>query len=173
MSGPVPSPRAAIARGVLAGVIGTAAMTAWQELAAKLQDSEEPEAQDEQPHDPWEQAPAPAQVARRISEGGFHHSISSDRIPLLTNVMHWAYGTGWGVLYGLAVAGRPRGAATAGRGAFFGAAVWASSYVQLVPMGIYELSWKYKPKELALDLSYHLAYGLGTAMAFSAAERLD
>ncbi len=40
------------------------------------------------------------------------------------------------------------------------------SYVQLVPMGLYELPWKYPPKDLALDLSYHLVYGAGVAGAF-------
>jgi hypothetical protein len=53
----------------------------------------------------------------------------------------------------------------------FGSAVWASSYAELVPMGIYELPWKYKPQELALDLSYHLAYGLATAVAFAGLSR--
>ena len=33
------------------------------------------------------------------------------------------------------------------------------SYVQL---GLYEPPWKYPPTQLALDLSYHLVYGVGT-----------
>ena len=40
------------------------------------------------------------------------------------------------------------------------------SYAQLVPMGIYEPPWKYPAKELALDLSYHIVYGITAAIAY-------
>ncbi len=46
------------------------------------------------------------------------------------------------------------------------------SYATLVPLGIYEPPWKYPPKELAIDLSYHLVYGLGVAGAYRLIERL-
>jgi hypothetical protein len=155
-----------VARGVLAGIAGTAAMTGWQLLAAKLRPTgdEGAGAQDDPPQDPWDAASAPAKVARRIGEGVFRRDVSPDLIPLLTNVMHWGYGTGWGAVYAIAAGGRdPR---TVRAGAAFGTAVWASSYAQLVPMGLYELPWRYPPAELALDLSYHLVYGVGVAGAF-------
>ena len=158
------SPLGAIARGMAAGVIGTAAMTVAQELAAKLQSSEDGGQQSEEPQstqDPWEQASMPAQVGRRISEGVFHHEVSPERIPLLTNVMHWAYGTGWGAIYGL-VEGT-FGGRSLRQGALFGAGVWVMSYVQLVPMGIYQLPWKYPAKSIAMELGYHLVYGVGVA----------
>jgi hypothetical protein len=53
-------------------------------------------------------------------------------------------------------------------GLAFGAGVWAMSYVQLVPMDIYEPPSKYSTKELASDLSYHLVYGLAVAVAYEA-----
>ena len=37
------------------------------------------------------------------------------------------------------------------------------SYAELVPLGLYAPPWTYAPKDLALDWSYHLAYGAGTA----------
>jgi len=40
------------------------------------------------------------------------------------------------------------------------------SYVQLVPMGLYEPPWKYSPKDIATEIGYHLAYGLGVASTF-------
>jgi hypothetical protein len=46
----------------------------------------------------------------------------------------------------------------------FGTAVWVASYLTLVPMGIYRAPWRYPPVELALDLSYHLAYGAGAGV---------
>lgn len=79
--------------------------------------------------------------------------------------MHWGYGTSWGAVYGL-IASSARDAPTLGAGAAFGTVVWVMSYVQLVPMGLYAPPWKTPPKELALDLSYHLVYGAGVASAY-------
>jgi len=135
-------------------------MTATQELDSKLQGSgDKPSADHSQ--DPWEEAPVPAKVAKRIGEGVFHAEVSPDLIPLLTNVMHWGYGITWGGVYGLiqeSVWSRPlRG------GPAFGLTVWSLSYVQLVPMGLYEPPWKYGARELASEIAYHLAYGTGVA----------
>jgi hypothetical protein len=165
------TPLGAVARGLAAGVVGTGCMTAWQTLSAKLQGSgaQQDGEQSEPAKDPWEEASAPAKVAKRIGEGVFHKDVPADLIPLLTNVMHWGYGTGWGAVYGL-VAGSTRRSGVR-QGALFGAGVWASSYAQLVPMGLYAPPWTYAPGELALDLSYHLAYGVGAAAAYRALDR--
>ncbi len=161
------TPPEAVVTGLAAGVVGTGFMTVWQVLAAKLKSSSQDGAAEPQepPQDPWESASAPAKVAKRISEGVFHTPVSPERIPLLTNAMHWGYGTGWGTVYGLA-AGSARDAPGLTAGAGFGTAVWVMSYVQLVPMGLYDPPWKTPPQELALDLSYHLIYGLGVAGAY-------
>lgn len=157
------TPPVALGRGLLAGVLGTGAMTAWQTLSAKLQSSGEDsgDAGSEPPQDPWERASAPAQVAKRIGEGVFRQSVSPDLIPLLTNATHWGYGTGWGGVYGL-LAGSARQSRLRD-GLLFGTVVWVMSYVQMVPMGLYDPPWSYPPKELAMDLSYHLVYGAGVA----------
>ncbi len=167
------TPLGAVGRGIAAGVIGTAAMTAWQELSARLMSSgDEQDAGGEQaePEDPWEQASAPAKVARRVSEGMFQREVSADRIPVLTNAMHWGYGTGWGAVYGL-MAGSASGGGPALRGARFGLGVWAASYLQLVPMGLSEPPWKYPAKDTAMELSYHVVYGVGVGAAFAGARR--
>lgn len=169
------TPLGAVARGVVAGMIGTAAMTAWQEISMKLQSSgvnassageAEPPSP---PRDPWEQASAPAKVARRFLEGVFDERVPPERIGLLTNAMHWGYGIGWGVAYGL-IQGTSPGPALR-RGVLFGTAVWAMSYVTLVPMGFYQPPWKYSPQELAMDISYHLAYGAGLGVGYAAVDR--
>jgi hypothetical protein len=156
------TPLGAVARGLAAGAAGTAAMTAWQELAAKLNDSTGSDSKGQR----WEDAPAPAQVARRILKGVFRRDVSADRIPLLTNAMHWGYGTAWGGVYGL-VQGTVR-ANPLLNGLLCGAGVWGASYAQLVPMGLYEPPWEYPAKIVAKDLSYHLVYGLGVAAAYEA-----
>jgi hypothetical protein len=166
-----PTPLGAVARGLAAGVVGTGCMTAWQTLATRLQGSGNQSGgeRSEEPKDPWEDASAPAKVAKRIGEGVFHKDVPADLIPLLTNVMHWGYGTGWGAVHGL-IAGSTRRSGIR-QGALFGAGVWASSYAQLVPMGLYAPPWTYPPGELALDLSYHLVYGTGVAAAYRLLDR--
>ncbi|MBV8432562.1 MAG: hypothetical protein JO244_15465 [Solirubrobacterales bacterium] len=166
-------------RGLVAGAIGTAAMTAWQDLSAKLQSAGEEGRGGGDPRgegagsgedsDPWAQAPAPAQAGRLIlHELGYE--VPSDKIGLLTNVMHWGYGIGWGAVYG-AVAGNAARQRPLARGLVFGASVWVMSYVQLVPLGIYQPPWDYPSQELALDLSYHLAYGAGVGAGGALVER--
>lgn len=165
------TPMAAVARGLAAGVVGTGLMTAWQEVSAQLLSSPEENVEPPEPtDDAWENASAPAKVAKRIGEGVFERKVPAQRIPLLTNVMHWGYGSSWGTVYGL-LAGSARRAWGLRAGAIFGTGVWAMSYVQLVPMGLYEPPWKYPPKDLAMDLSYHLAYGAGVASAFRVLDR--
>lgn len=166
------TPLDAVGRGIVAGAAGTAVMTGWQELSARLRSSAG-EPQDagggQEPEDPWEKASAPAKVARRIIEGVFERDAPPEWIPALTHGMHWAYGIGWGPVYGL-LQGSRRGSAVR-RGLAFGTGVWAMSYLEMVPIGLYEPPWKYPPKELALDLSYHLVYGSGLGVAYAALER--
>ena len=162
------TPLGALLRGLLAGSAGTGLMTAYQTLvqSGESEGDEQPASDAER----WQRAPAPARVARRILEGVFQQQVAADRIPLLTNAMHWLYGTTLGGIYGL-VQGTVRANPVAG-GLAFGAGAWALSYLQLVPMGIYEPPWRYPAKTLAVDLSYHVVYGAGVAGAYDALERL-
>jgi hypothetical protein len=156
-----------LARGFAAGVVGTAAMTAWQELSARLSGHGHGEGGgDGASPDPWDAAPAPAKVARKFATDVLHRDVSPARIPLLTTVMHWATGTGWGVGYALVQRALPGGPLR--KGLAWGTTVWAASYAQLVPMGIYEPPWKYPPGVVGLDLSYHLVYGVGTSAGLAA-----
>lgn len=161
------TPLGAVGRGLAAGLLGTVAMTGWQLLAAKSQSSGDGStgSSPQQPVDPWEEASVPARLAKRVLEGVFLvDEVPASRIGLLTEAMHWGYGTAWGAAYGL-LAGTA-GRSTVRGGLAFGLAVWTSSYVELVPTGLYEPPWKYPPKVIGLDLSYHLVYGTGTAVAY-------
>ena len=160
------TPLGALTRGLVAGATGTAAMTAWQSLSSRLQSSGEGDADSSAPEDPWEQASAPAKLGRRVIEGVFQREVGSDWIPLLTQVMHWGYGTSWGAAYGV-IAPSLRRSSPLRHGVLFGSTVWVASYVTLVPTGLYQPPWRYKPQELALDLSYHLVYGTGAGVAYA------
>jgi hypothetical protein len=159
------SPLSALGAGVLAGVGGTAAMTLLQLAEARIRggggSSEPPES--------WADAPAPAQVAERIADGVFEHPLPLEQAPAITNVMHWSYGTLWGVGYGLAEASIGLPAAVAG--AAWGTLVWSGDYALLPAMGIYKPAWKYPASTLALDLGRHLVYGLGVAGTYALLER--
>jgi hypothetical protein len=154
-----------IARGVAAGVLGTAVMTGAQ-LAVRLlrhQDLGTPVPRT------WADAPAPAKVAKKAAEAlGEGRRVTKQDVPLVTNLMHWAYGTAWGLAYGLATR-RAEPGPVAG-GLTLGIGIWAASYVELVPLGIYKPPWEYPASELSLDLGYHLAYGLAVAGVFAALE---
>ena len=169
------TPIGTVVRGLAGGAIGTATMAAWQELSTKLKSSGEDRgkgataASGAAEPDPWEHASAPAKVGRKILEDAFGYEVPPEKIGLLTSVMHWGYGTSWGALYGLIQRAAPGPAVRSGT--LFGAGVWAMSYLTLVPMGIYEPPWKYQPQELALDLSYHLAYGAGVGAGYGLLDR--
>jgi uncharacterized membrane protein YagU involved in acid resistance len=111
----------------------------------------------------WEQAPAPAQVGRRLVEGLFDVTLPPTRARLVSNVMHWGYGIVNGALYGIVAESLP--SPRIRYGPPFGAAVWASGYVILPAAKLYEPIWKYDRKTLANDLSAHLIYGSATAIA--------
>jgi hypothetical protein len=114
----------------------------------------------------WEQAPAPAQVGRRLIEGVFQRKVPPSRAALVNNVTHWAYGMLGGGQYGLVV-----GSLAAPRiryGLLFGSAVWATGYAVLPLAKLYKPIWDYDRTTLARDLSAHLVYGLATAAAYRA-----
>lgn len=149
------SPLGAVGKGLVAGAAGTAAMTGYQLAVAKLRGSGS--------------SSAPAEVGRRIIEGVFHRQVPEDRMDALNNAMHVAYGTSWGPVYG--VTQSSLGLPAAHHGALLGTLVWGASLVQLPAMKIAPPVWKTPPLEIALDLSYHLVYGLAVAGAFALLER--
>lgn len=115
----------------------------------------------------WANAPAPAQVAKKATELlGRPRAITKKDVPRVTNAMHWGYGVGWGIAYGLAA--RALGLRPLAGALGFGVALWGASYAELVPLGIYEPPWRYPLEELGLDLTYHLVYGAGVAAAYAA-----
>jgi hypothetical protein len=159
------TPLGAVARGVVAGAVGTAAMDAL--LFARYHrnggDSGFEAWESSAGLDSWDQAPAPAQVGKRLVEGLFRRGLAPKRARLVNNVTHWAYGVLGGVQYGL-VAGSLK-APRVRYGLPFGASVWAAGYVILPAAKLYKPIWEYDRMTLAKDLTAHLAYGLGTATA--------
>ena len=160
------TPLAAVAGGLLAGAVGTAAMDAV--LYARYRRAGGKErllAWEFPPTENWQQASDPGQVVKRVIEGFTQRPIPDRWARTATIAAHWAFGAASGAAYGVVVGSRrqPKPA----YGLPFGAAVWALGYVVLPQAGLYEQIWKYDVETLAKDLNAHLAYGAVTAAAFS------
>jgi hypothetical protein len=157
------TPLAAVAQGLCAGVIGNAVLTAYQELVLR---------RDERPSGPpkdWSDTPEPAQVGQRVVEGVFRKELPLEKAGVVTNVVHWLYGTSWGALYGLIEesVGQPLVSAVA-----LTTAVLATDYTLLPAMHLYKPPWRYPPRTLARDFGTHLVYGLAVAGAYRLLDRV-
>jgi hypothetical protein len=157
------TPLGAVARGLVAGAAGTVAMDAL--LYARYRRGHGDEGfepwESSSGLDSWEQAPAPAQVGKRLVEGLFDRKLSPKRARLVNNITHWAYGILGGVQYGIVAGSLPTPRIRYGLP--FGAGVWAAGYVVLPAAKLYQPIWDYDRVTLTKDLSAHLVYGLGTA----------
>jgi hypothetical protein len=160
------NPLKAVVRGVVAGTVGTLAMDLLLYARYRRGGGQSGFLSWEFSSDvtSWDQAPAPAQVGKRVFEGLFQKKLSDDRAPLVNNVMHWGYGIANAVPYGILAgsARKPR----VWFGPPFGAAVWGGGYVVLPAAGLYKQIWEYDRVTLAKDLSAHLVYGTTTAIVF-------
>jgi hypothetical protein len=159
------TPLGALARGLAGGAVGTAAMDAVWYARYRRGGGESgfPSWEFSSDLHEWADAPAPAQVGKRLIEGLFEREIPPQRAALVNNVTHWTYGMLGGAQYGLIA-----GSLTSPRvrnGLPFGAGVWAAGYAVLPAAKLYKPIWEYNVATLARDLSAHLVYGLGTAVA--------
>lgn len=160
------TPLGAVGRGLVGGTFGTLAMDALWFARYKRSGGESDFGDWEFSSGlcSWDQAPAPAQIGKRLVEGVFRRQLPSQRAALVNNITHWAYGMLGGAQYGI-VAGSLRTPRIL-YGVPFGASVWGAGYAILPAAKLYKPIWEYDPKTLARDLSAHLVYGLGTASAF-------
>jgi hypothetical protein len=82
-----------------------------------------------------------------------------------SNVVHWAYGTGWGAVRGLIGAAGLTGPKAAG--AHFGA-IWPGALVMLPALGVAPPPWKWGATELGIDAMHHVVYVTATSVAYAA-----
>jgi Protein of unknown function (DUF1440) len=157
------TPIGAVARGLVAGAIGTAAMDTLLFFRYRQGGGASGAADWEfsKGLSSWDDAPAPAQVGRRLVDGLFDTEIPASRARLVNNVTHWAFGMFSALPYAIVAGSLPRQQVRYGLP--FGAAVWAGGYVVLPAAKLYKPIWDYDGKTLAKDLSAHLVYGVATA----------
>jgi hypothetical protein len=142
----------AIGRGLVAGAIGTAAMTVSSTLEQKAREREA--------------STAPADAAMKVL--GIESFCDDGAKSRFSNAVHWAYGTAWGVPRALLDrAGLSPAAATAAHGG----ALWGSEQVMLPALGVAPPLWEWGAGEVAIDAGHHLVYTVATAIAYEEALR--
>jgi hypothetical protein len=161
------TPLKALACGAVAGAAGTAAMDAlmYKRYVADSGDQGFLDWETAAGIDAYDEAPAPAQVGKRLVEGYLQIELLPASARPMTNVMHWATGVAWGVNHGLVVASRSR--RRAAYGLVTGMTAWSASYATLAPAKLYEPIWRYPVPVLLKDASAHVVYGLVTGTVFS------
>ena len=136
-----------VARGLLAGLAGTAAMTVSSTVEAKLRKR------------PFSTAPADA-AAKVLGIKEFRDEAAKSRF---SNLVHWGYGTGWGLPRALLGRnGRPPARATA----IHLAALWGSEQVMLPALAVAPPINYWGREEIAIDGFHHAVYALTAAIAF-------
>jgi hypothetical protein len=136
-----------VGKGLVAGFIGTAAITLSSTVEAKLRGRQA------------SSAPARA-TAKMLGIKSFEDDIAATRF---NDLSHWGYGTGWGVVRGLlAAAGMPPRAATAAHGAaIYGAAQVTLPALEIAPPVVF-----WAKEEIAIDAFHHAVYAAGTGIAY-------
>jgi hypothetical protein len=140
---------AKIGRGLVAGAIGTAAMTVSSTVETKLRGREG--------------STAPADAAMKVlGIDGFCDDGAKSRF---SKAVHWSYGSAWGVPRALLdAAGLSAGAANAAHGA----ALWGSEQVMLPALGVAPPLWEWGAVEVAIDALHHVVYTLAAGVAYEA-----
>ena len=142
---------AAVGKGLFAGVVGTAAMTASSTIEAKLRGRGS--------------SSTPGQAAAKVLGV---EPVDEESEARFSNLVHWGYGTAWGGARGLLeAAGLSGPAATA---AHFGA-VWGSEQVMLPALDVTPPLTEWGAEEIASDTFHHLVYVTATGVAYTLLDR--
>jgi hypothetical protein len=140
---------AKIGRGLVAGAIGTAAMTVSSTIEQKLRERAG--------------STAPADAAMKVlGIEGFCDDGAKSRF---SNLVHWSYGTGWGVPRALLDAA---GLDAADATVVHGGALWGSEQVMLPALGVAPPLWEWGATEVAIDALHHVVYTAATSVAYEA-----
>jgi hypothetical protein len=140
------------ARGIVAGLVATTAMTVSSTVEAKLRH--------------WAASTAPARAARKVL--GIKQFNSPDAEQTFSTLVHWSYGTGWGVARSLLGSLGLR--ATLAAPVHF-AAMWGGALVALPALDVVPPVRKWGRTELAIDLFHHLVYAVAAGLSYQALNR--
>jgi len=136
-----------VLKGMVAGVAGTAAMTAAQSLEMRLS----------------HRAPSlvPGEVASRL----LRIKARGERKRRLSTAMHWGHGVFGGAVRGLLAA---TGAGGPTAGALHFALLWSTDVTLYRALGIAPAPWRWDPQDLVTDLFHKGVYAGVTNVVFEA-----
>jgi hypothetical protein len=141
----------AVGKGLFAGAAGTAAMTLSSTIEMRLR------------RRPASSAPADAAAkALGVEPKGVKEEAR------FSTLVHWGYGTSWGMARGLIGAAGLTGARAAA--AHFGA-VWGTEQIMLPALGVAPPLWEWGAEEVAIDTFHHLVYASATSLAYTLLDR--
>lgn len=143
----------AIGKGLIAGAAGTALMTAAQRV--------EMAATGRQPSN------TPEMAGRKVLGVEPTNETNAKR---LNTMVHWFYGTIWGVPLGLMSLFGVRGWVAS---VFHFCKIWTAGMLLLPAMKLSSPPWKWGAKSLAIDGAFHVVYAVGAGMCFSCLSRAD
>ena len=124
----------------------------------------DPIAKQQSPAEKENQDDATVKTARAISEGVFGHELKESEKRAAGAMVHYAFGTATGGLYGAMAEVAPQ--VTTGAGIPFGAAFWAIADEAAVPLlGLAKGPTEYPLSTHAYSLASHLVYGLTAEMS--------
>ena len=136
-----------IGKGVVAGLAGTAAMTVSSTLEAKIRGRA------------FSSAPADA-AAKMLGIKEFESDAAKARF---SNLVHWGYGTSWGVARGVM---RAFGVSPAAATPAHFASIWGSALVMLPALEVAPPVWRWGSAEVAIDVFHHAVYATAAGLAY-------
>ncbi len=142
-----------IGRGMLAGMVGTAAMTASAMIEMRLRERES--------------STTPAKAAEEVFDFEADSEASEERISM---AVHWGYGTAWGAVRGMLDVLGFRGHLASVL--HFGA-IWPAGLVMLPALRVAPPLIDWEPQELAVDGFHHAVYAFATGVTYDVLLDLD
>jgi hypothetical protein len=139
---------AAIGKGLLAGLAGTAAITLSQRIEMRITKRKASE--------------APVKVAEQVTNV---KPVAEESKEKVSQEIHWAYGTSWGIARGIigltGLKGLPAIAAHF-------AAIWGTAIVMLPAYKAGPKISEQDPRTIAVDAMHHAVYALAAGLAYDA-----
>jgi hypothetical protein len=141
----------AVAKGLIAGAAGTAAVTAFQMIEMKVK---------KRPP-----STAPAEAVEKVLEVEPQNEDAEQR---LAGIVHWGYGTAWGGLRGVMGA---LGLREPNASLLFFSGVWGGALVMLPKLGLAPAPKKWGAPELSTDALRHAVYAGATGAVYELLDR--
>ncbi|MCC9165485.1 hypothetical protein [Pontibacter harenae] len=158
----------AIGKGILAGLVGTAAITISQMIEMQLtkrQQSSSPATVAGQVLGvvPSDKEEASELKGEPVAPDKTNKEVKEEHTARFTQMIHWQYGTSWGMPRGLlSVAGVTGCPATA----IHFAAVWGAAQVILPAANASEPITNWTPKQIATDVFHHSVYAIAAGLFY-------